>query len=253
MFTSSRKRKFSSKTPWKGRKRFRLPGYKRNPYGYGPVGGSVLGRSQGTTQAVIRQPLYMPDRMFTKLCSASYGSFGTGAAGANNVVHMRPSSAVSTGGSFTTTSYAGFSQLCSTTAIYRSYIVHAFAYDIEMVLTTNSTSGMGFGVLPQAAFLPAPASVLAIQGAPRAKTMVIQQDAGRYKLRGFHRVGEIYGQSPQTVAIADSFSALYNATPTSEVYLHFAFVDLAGTTQLAASMKVSLYAYIEFFGRNGPA
>lgn len=251
----SNKRKRSSKGSWKGRKRSRLPGYRRQPYGYGSVGGSLGGRRQGTTQAIVRQPLYLPDRLFTKLCDLIYGVFGTGVAGASNIVHLRLSSCISTGGTLTTSAPAGFAQLCSATSLYRSYIVHAFAYDIEVALqgTTSNGYSLVFGVLPQAAFLPAPASVAALQGAPRAQVKMIQTANGPVRFRGFHRVGQIYGQAPQTVAIADSFSALYNATPASEVYLHLGSADAAGVTQLAYDLRINLYMYIEFFGRNGPA
>lgn len=251
----SRKRKFPHRS-WKGRKRSRLGGSRYGGYGYGPVGGSSTGRGcrVGLSQAIIRQSHYIPDRIFSRLITATNGYAQTGASGAFALSHFRPSSAISTGGTFTTASPAGFPKWCSATGPYQAYIVHSFAYRVTIQMASSGGSGVLFaGVLPQPAISPAPASMLAIQGAPYNRVGYSQANAGRpLVFRGFHKIGQIYGQSQATVAIADSFSALYNATPASEIYFHVGVEDAAGATQFNFAIHVELTQYFEFFGRVGP-
>lgn len=71
-------------------------------------------------------------------------------------------------------------------------------------------------------------------------------------MRGFHRVGQIYGQAPQTIAYDDSFAAQYNTDPQSLTKLHIFSQCLSSATQLTYSIDLELTQYIEFFGRNKP-
>jgi len=61
-------------------------------------------------------------------------------------------------------------------------------------------------------------------------------------------VAEVYGQTKQTVAIDDTFSALHNATPTSEVRVDVCCIDTVATQQ-SLPFTFELTQYIEFFGR----
>lgn len=257
MFSYGRKRKHSAKGSWKGRKRSRLPTYRRDPYGYGPVGGSVAGRRQGTTHAIVRQPAYLPDRLFTRWRTPINGVFSTGAAGAFVGKYLRVSACTSAaGGTVATIAPAGVTQLLGATACYKSYIVHAFRVEIVISNVTVGAAGttynLAFGAAPQAAVSAAPGSITALQQMPRS--WVTMQNPYQQPMRysRFWRIGEIYGQTPQSVAIADSFSALYNAVPASEVLFHIGYEDQAGATALTFNLQIVLTQYVELFGRNPP-
>lgn len=253
-----RKRKFSSKGSWKGRKRFRLPTYRRDPYGYGPVGGSARGRGQGTTQALIRQPAFLPDRLFTRWRTPINGVFATGAGGAFVGKYLRVSACTSAaGGTVATIAPAGVTQLLGASACYKSYIVHAFKVEITVLPTSviappGNQSNLAIGVAPQAAVSAAPGSISAFQQMPRSQVGICNGYTQPWRYSRFWRIGEIYGQSPQTVATADSFSALYNAVPASECLFHIGYEDQAGAVAINFDMQLVLTQYVELFGRNPP-
>lgn len=250
MYTRKRKR------TWKrgkiGGKRLRFD-YKSSPYGFGPVGGRASGAGHTTSQALIRQPGYLPDRMFTKVYTPFTGQIQTGAAGAYNSYYLRPNSLLVPLGTLSSNTPGGLSKLLGASACYRSYIVHSFAIDIKVMSVANTPLVAQFGILPSYALAAAPASMTAIMQSPRAKWGCTQYLVPPLRLKGFWRSGQLYGQSPQTVAIADSFSALYSATPASENYIHVGFDEQAHTTQMLMGLQLVLTQYIELFGRNSAA
>lgn len=140
----------------------------------------------------------------------------------------------------------GFPKWCSTTGLYRSYIVHGVLIEIEAY--QNEVAGgcaIGLMVQPTASTAPTDLSSFTEQ---KSVTHLLVPNQKCY-LRKYLTTAEVYGQSKETVATADSFSALYNAAPSSTFKM---YIGLQGASGIAehAQMLVRVTQYFEFFGRN---
>lgn len=195
----------------------------------------------------------MPDRLFTKFYTSVTGSYNTGAAGAFVHYYLRPNSVVHPFGTFSSALPGGISQLLGASACYQSYIVHSFSLKVRVMSGANTPLVAQFGILPSYARAAAPSSMSAIMQSPRAKWGCTQYLVAPLKLGGFWRSGQLYGQAPQTVAIADSFSGLYNTDPASENYIHIGYDEQSHTTQMALGIQMVMCQYVELFGRNSAA
>lgn len=187
--------------------------------------------------------------MFIKLSKAYVGGFTTGAAGAfaNNTLKLN--SCADPLGSLGSGAPVGFSAYCGASpSLYGAYIVHAVKIHCEVTGGSGiDTFGWGFAVRPGS--MAAPTSLAQAACLPRAKTQVAVPGAHNY-MSAYYTVGQVYGQSPQTVAIADSFSALYNADPSSTIIGDIFCADTFATTQLSFSLKLIVTQWVEVFGRN---
>lgn len=191
--------------------------------------------------------------MFTKFRCPVVGVYSTGASGAFVGKYFTLNSCTALGGSFGTVNTPGFSTLCSSTAPYRSYIVHAVKVYLSVAVNTSTAgASLCIGIAPQHANGPAPGTMLALMGMPRARYGLQQVTAKPLVLQEFIRIGTTWGQSEQTVAIADSFASLYNTTPASQSLLHIGYEDAAGATVVQFNLCGYIDQYVELFGRNPP-
>lgn len=242
----------------KGRQGVKARGsYKRRPYvrkrmptpwRKGPTGGHSWA-GFGTNQALIKQPT-STDRLFVKLRKTFVGEIKTGAAGVFSTSGIVPNDLTDPLNTFGSGSPDGFSTYCGSASMYREYIVHAFK------LTWNFTNSAGNPLImcfvPRAGGAAAPTSMEQAQSNPRARWCILQgsQQGNNFMGSMKYTVASLYGQSDQTVASADSFSALYNAAPTSYVAVDICMQDVHGTTQLTAAGTFVLEFYVEFLARN---
>jgi len=212
---------------------------------YGPVGGVRPGRF-GTTQVSIPRSRGGADRQFVTV-SRSY--IGTGSSAVFAVFATLklnsandPLGSVGTGPPTASVPYLG----PSTTSLYGAYIVHAFRLDIEV---NANVFGAYFGLLmrPSSMASASTAGQCDSQAHGQVK-MVNVSGVTRWSL--YRTTGQIYGQAPITVATADSFSALYNADPSSEVMGDLYVGNTDGVTSTAFSVKLRLTQYLEVYGRN---
>lgn len=243
---------YRKRTTYRGRKTGR-PYTKRRRTGYalgfgtGPAWGQASGRGGRPSQAIIRQPTVVADRIFVKLTKVAVNSLATGAVGAFVNYSSNPNDMKNgpLNSAFASGACEGFSKYCSSTGPYLSYIVHGFSLDVQMN-QGNVDGGMAVGIM----VAPTSAST------PTAISQFGEQRGRLYQLNpsrtsrhwSSHTIAQIYGQTRQTVAIADSFSALYNAVPSSEVTLHLAVQGNSAVLEhLYFTMKIT--CYVEFFGR----
>lgn len=203
-----------------------------------------------TTQAIIRSPSNAPDRMFVKLKTGFYGQWITGAAGAYDVIgYIRLNSAFDPLGDLGAVTPAGSTPLlgASGSAVYGAYIVHAASISWKIMQTTNSGCTV-CALIPRCATAAEPASMGRAISTPRAKYGMVGPAEGVVNLYTFNTTAQLYGQSPQTVATDDTYSALYNATPTSEVRCDFALAS-TDNNQQTVNVVVVLTQWCELFGR----
>lgn len=249
----TRKRKSSSFK--RGVKRRRTDGYKRNPWGYGPVGGNTRPRRGGLSQATLYQPTFAPDRLFIKLRLPIGATLSTGAAGVFATSYLvTNSTTTSAGGTFlgaVAPSGVGLYLGAPGAAMYSQYCVHAFAYDVTV--STGATGPLLFGMSPRGGVISAPATGLEALANPYEKHCLVAAGAPAIRLRSFHRTSQVYGASPQAVAIADSFSAAYNASPASLITLDLWAQNLGSATLIGANCAGHVMLYVEVFGRRKPA
>lgn len=230
--------------------------YKRRPYvrkrmptpwRKGPTGGHPW-YGFGTSQALIKQPT-TSDRLFVKLRKAFVGSISTGAAGVFSTSALVPNDLTDPLGSFGTGSPDGFSTYCGSASMYREYIVHGFKLSWNFASNaTNNTIVMCF--VPRAGGASAPSTMEQAQCNPRARWCTLHEAAQNFAGSMKYTVASLYGQSDQTVATADSFSALYNAAPTSYVAVDVCLQDPHLTTQISVAGTFVLEFYVEFLARN---
>lgn len=237
------KRSYGSRIRYKGR---------ISAWGAGPLGGtSVASRWAGKgkpSQVLIRAPTSGPDRVFVKLKKILRTDLTTGASGAfaNSPIYpnngIDPFSTAAAGGA------VGFSSWCGTgSGQYLAYCVHAFAVK---VLISQPAGSNGTHVVmsfkPSAQALPT--DTVQAAGGARAKSLLICAGTEVHKLQSYHSVAEVYGQTNQTVASDDSFSALHNAAPSSEVRCDISLQATSATSTTCPAL-IELTQYIEFFGR----
>lgn len=239
---------------WGFSRKRRTPKYKRGAYGYGPVGGSLRGRRGQTSDLLLKQPSIIPDRYFAPLTFTVITQGATGAVGGYSANTLRPNDITDPGGSFTTGGATGVTSLLgSTPALYRSYIIHAFSVEVELCSIGNATVfgvTAAWGMLPRPSTAAAPVSVAQIANNARGKTCLISEGNTPRKLYMYHTVGEIYGQTPQTVAIADSFSAVAASPPSSLIIVDIGVQDPNAAVQISYSVKMKIKMWCEFFNRN---
>lgn len=228
----------------------RRGGYKRSKFGYGPVGG-VRGGRFGTTQTIVTNPRIGPDRVFCCFKKTAVLQFSTAAAGAYAVGSLKLNSASDPLGTFGTGPPVGAgSYLGASPALYGAYIVHAFRVKLQIVSPTGFFGAVGMSFRP--ASMNVPTSIAQQAGFARSTVKQVVQDFVT-TITMYGTTGQVYGQSPQSVAIADSFSALYNADPGSEVMCDIGSEENSHTTQITFSAIIELTQYVECFGRNSVA
>lgn len=189
----------------------------------------------------------MPDRMFTKVHTTIVSTIATGAAGVFATSRLFVNSCSDPLGDLGSGVPYGFANLCSSTGYYQAYIVHAFSVHVTLYQASGTTSSV-VTLMPRVATAAAATSAQEAIGNGRSRHSIVDQ-GNHSHLYMYHQVGEIYGQSPQTVAIADSFSALYNASPTSLLYVDIGRQDTALATQNTMSYTLKLTQWVELFGR----
>lgn len=237
------KRKHSFKRGKRASKR-----HKSSPFGYGPVGGVRPGR-RGTTQSIVRNPRINPDRVFVKLERSFVGTLVTGAAGVFATQYVKCNSANDPLGTLGTGQPTGANQWLGTNpAQYQSYIVHAFR--VKVTLTSNNYNMLAALSFQASATLPGSCAQAA--SSSYGSMAIIAPNAYPTRLGRYLTTGQVYGQSPQTVAIADSFSAAYSSDPTSMIYGVISCQDILLTTQYTAAMTVTVTQWVECFQRVTP-
>lgn len=257
-FNRGTKRKLSSNGSVKGSAPKRAKGsYKGGKgtgkgFGYGPVGGSRFygSRAKGRpTQAVVPGPIGGPDRIFVKLRKFGRGTLSSAAAGAFSVSPIYPNDCKDPFGSLAAGGPTGFSFYAgNSSGQYFGYIVHSFKFEI-IFSQPGGTTGTVVALRACPNSTPAPTSMEQVMGAHRAVYTIATAGTETHKLSMYHTVAEVMGVTKQTVAIDDSFAALYNATPSSECRIDVCAVDTAATQQ-SLPFTFCLTQYIEFFGRN---
>lgn len=218
-------------------------------------GTSVTSRYAGAgrpSQVVVRAPRGGPDRVFIKLTKILRTSLGSGTSGAFALYQIFPNDCKDPFGGLGAGGPVGFGSWAGNGAgQFLAYTVHAFSVRLRATQPAGSTAThVCYRFCP--ASVGTPTDTLQIAGAPRAKSVLVAAGDGIRELRSFHTVAEVYGQTQQAVAIDDSFSALYNATPASEVRMDLAFQDTVATQQ-TVPILLELTQYIEFYGRQEDA
>lgn len=214
-------------------------------------GTSVSSRYAGKgrpSQVIVRAPTSGPDRVFVKLKKFLRTDLTTGASGAFSNLNIQvndckdPFDTLAAGGP------VGFASWCGNGAgQYLAYCVHAFSVRITCTQpagTTGTHIVMSFKPESQAV----PTDTVQAAGGQRSKSILVAAGTQIHTMHSYHSVAEIYGQTNQAVAIDDSFAALYNATPASEVRCDISLQGTA-TTQNTIPAVIELTQYVEFFGR----
>lgn len=218
-------------------------------------GTSVSSRYAGRgkpSQVIIRAPQAGPDRVFVKLTKTVAIDVATGASGAFSNQAISCNDCKDPFGSLGAGGPVGFASWCSNSAgRYLAYCVHAFAIDIEATQPAGTT-GTAMCISFQPASGALPTDIVQAAGMPRAKSLLLAAGTQVHRVHAYHSVAEVYGQTNQTVAMDDTFAALYNATPASEVRCN---ISLQGTstTLNTLPMLIKLTQYVEFFGRQTDA
>lgn len=242
-------RNFKSRVGVKARGSYKRRAYvrkKMSPWRAGPKGGHSW-YGFGTSQTLIKQPT-TTDRTFVKLRKAFVGSLGTGAAGIFATSAVVPNDLTDPLGSLGTGSPVGFSTYCGSASMYREYIVHGFK--LSWNFSTYSTTPLVMCFSPRAGGASAPSTMEQAQSNPRARWCTIVPSGPVFRGSMKYTVASLYGQSDDTVASADSFSALYNAAPASYVAVDISIQDPHATNQLFATGTFVLEFDVEFLARN---
>ncbi len=214
----------------------------------GPHGGHTR-QGFGTTQTLVHQPT-TSDRLFVKLRKTFVGEIKTGAAGIFSTSALVPNDLTDPLASFGTGSPDGFSTYCGSASMYREYIVHAFKLSWNFSTATTTNNGPLMCFVPRAGGASAPSTMEQAQSNPRARWCMLVGDAPPWKGSMKYTVGSLYGQSDATVSTADSFSALYNAAPTSYVAIDICMQDPRLANQVSAVGTFVLEFDVEFLARN---
>jgi len=214
-------------------------------------GTSVSSRYAGKgkpSQVIVRAPQSGPDRVFVKLKKIVRFDFTTGSSGAYANYPIYPNDCKDPFGSLAAGGPVGFGSWCGNGAgQYLAYTVHAFAVRLQI---TQPAGSIGTHVV--LSFCPnsqaVPTDTVQAAGGQRAKGLLLAAGTEVHVLSAYHSVAEIYGQTNQAVAIDDSFSALYNATPSSEVRCDISLQGTSSTLNTAPAL-IELTQYVEFYGR----
>jgi len=218
-------------------------------------GTSVQSRYAGAgrpSQVIVRAPRGGPDRVFIKLTKILRTQLGSGTSGAFALYQIYPNDCKDPFGGLGAGGPVGFGSWAGNGAgQFLAYTVHAFAIRLRATQPAGSTgTHVAYRFVP--ASVGTPTDSVQVAGSPRAKSVILAAGDGIRELRSFHTVAEIYGQTQQAVAIDDSFSALYNATPASEVRMDLCFQDTSATSEVVPIL-LEMTQYIEFYGRQEDA
>lgn len=189
----------------------------------------------------------MPDRLFSKFHSTAVGVTAPGTAGVFATSALNVNDCKDPLGAWGSGAPVGFANLCSSTGYYGAYIVHAFSVHMVMYQASGNSSSVVTMMPRVTGAAPATSAQEAISN-PRCKSVIVDQ-GNHSHLYLYASVAEVYGQSPQTVAIADSFSALYSAAPGSAILVDIGRQDTAVTTANNISYTIKLTQWVELFGR----
>lgn len=214
------------------------------------MGGVRPGRF-GTSQFVALSPPIQPDRVFVKLARSLLTTFATGAAGAYGEFTLKCNSAADPLGSLSSGVPIGATHWLGTSpSQYGAYIVHAFQVKLEMTSGTANDFPVVVAVSFRPASMAAPTSIAQQQNQSyAAHKFVSPGGTNPTVITRYCTTGQVYGQSPQTVAIADSFSALYNADPSSEVLADVGIQNPDATNAATVYLNVTVTQWVECFGR----
>lgn len=225
-------------------------------WGAGPLGGtSVSSRYAGKgkpSQVLVRAPQSGPDRVFVKLKKVFRGNLDTGASGAFANYPILCNNGIDPFGTLGAGGAVGFASWCGNGAgQYLAYCVHAFAVKLSCTQPAG-TSGTHIVMSFKSAAQAAPTDTMQVAGSARAKSLLMAAGTEVHTMYSYHSVAECYAQTNQTVASDDTFSALYNAAPASEVRCD---ISVQGTASTLNNIPVvlELTQYIEFFGRQADA
>lgn len=239
------KRKWTGKGGKKGFKKRKGNG----PFFYGPVDGNRRRGGGGLTQAIAFSPNAGGDRYFIRASKSFVGSY-TNTSGAFAIFDsLHTNSAFDPFGALTAGPGVGVGNLLSSTGQYRASIVHAFK--VELQLCSNA-----FGTVVCMLHRPAGTAQAVSMGQMMSlpHTVCKQLPNNAYsavaRISMFRSTAQVYGQTVKTVAIADSFSALYNADPTSTTACDIAITNTQNTTNIL-SYTLKITQWIELFGKNG--
>jgi len=214
-------------------------------------GTSVSSRYAGKgrpSQVIVRAPAAGPDRVFVKLKKFLRADLQTGASGAFAIYSIYPNNGLDPAGTLDSGGAVGFASWCANAAgKYLAYCVHAFAVKLSVTQpagTTGTHITMGFKPASQGT----PTDTLQSAGQPRTQSRLLAAGTQISHMYAYHSTAEVYGQTNNAVAVDDSFSALYNAAPASEVRCD---ISLQGTSSTLNTVPVliELTQYIEFYGR----
>lgn len=214
-------------------------------------GTSVSSRYAGKgrpTQVIVRAPQAGPDRVFVKLKKVLRTDLATAAAGAFANSQILVNNGIDPFGTAAAGGCVGFASWCGNAAgQYLGYCVHAFAVKISATQPAGTT-GTHVVMSFKPATVAVPTDTVQAAGGQRAKSMLLAAGTQVHSMSSYHSVAECYSQTNMTVATDDTFAALFNAAPSSEVRCDISLQGTAGTANTVPCL-IELTQYIEFFGR----
>lgn len=159
-------------------------------------------------------------------------------SGAFNSFSLKLNSLLDPFGSAGAIKAAGFSQICSATSRYRSYTV--MSATVRVIFQSNGSVGHSmFGAISSRAnAISAPASQSDMAARPGAKTTFFNYIKNA-ELRSHMTIAQVVGDTPAAIPTDDTYSALYNADPTTLVVC-----DVAAQTDDQTTTS-TCYAYVE--------
>lgn len=234
---------------FKGKKRVFKRRKGNGAFLYGPVDGNRGRRGGGLTQSIAFSPNAGGDRYFIRASKAYVGTYSNAAGSFTIFDSLHTNSAFDPFGALSSGPGVGVGNLLSSTGQYRFSIVHAFK--VELQLCSNA-----FGTV--ICMLHRPAGTLQATSMSQMvclpHTSYKQLPNNSYgpvsRISMFRSTAQVYGQTVKSVAIADSFSAAYNADPTSTTACDIAIVNTQATSNIL-SYTMRITQWIELFGKNG--
>lgn len=138
--------------------------------------------------------------------------------------------------------------------MYQQYIVHAFKVSLTVntqLLPATNNNGLAVCLRFRANGASQFASFSSNVAAPHSVARLIPNfgSGDPVVMSMYSTTAAITGQSPQTVASADSFSALYNADPSSLCIADIGVVDINATNNLKAGFIIRITQWLELFSR----
>ena len=253
MFKGGQKRRRSRKGSSSLRKRRKTP-----------FGGTLGIRSKGivpfrrggdASQALITGAIFAPSRLGLKFVSTERFSFASTTGGFATTATARlnslfdPWNASSSGIATGHLNWFGATP-GATEGIYMSYMVVAAKLELEVHVLQASNYPMNVGLSFRPASRSAPTSWANLQHQyATVRTLDPGANGGnRSKLQLYGSVAGIYGDTKATVQLDDTFSALSNANPASEVYADFTLQTADSTTTQTVYTMATLTQWVIMFG-----